>query len=80
MANFGLSRNGEESFNKYLSPDPGHLRGGPSYGDNTSRVKKIKSIGAIVFQLRTRTDRQTNKHTQMHYPRTPLQDQGKQPV
>ena len=33
--------NGEESFTEILSPDPDpdHLRGGPSYGDNTSCVK-----------------------------------------
>ena len=39
-----LSRTGEESFNKFLSPDldtnPDHLRGGPSHGDNTSSLKK----------------------------------------
>ena len=53
-----LSPNGEESLelNKLLSPDPDHLRGGPSHGHNTSCVKKIKSIGAIVFELRVRTD------------------------
>ena len=32
-----------------LGPD--HLRGGPSHGYNTSFVKKIKSIGEMVFEL-----------------------------
>ena len=27
-----LFRNSEESFNKYLSPDPDHVRGNPSHG------------------------------------------------
>ena len=31
--------------------------------------KQIESIGAIVFELRART----NKQTQVHYPHTPLQ-------
>ena len=43
MAYFVLSRNGERSLNKFLSPvldpDPDHLRGGPSHGHNTSCVK-----------------------------------------
>ena len=38
------------------------LKGGPSHGYNTSCVKKIKSIGAIVFELCLLTDRQTNRH------------------
>ena len=46
-----LSRNGEESLNKLLSPDrdPDHRRG-PRHGYNTSSVKIIKSIGAIFFE------------------------------
>ena len=34
-----LSRNGEESFNTLLSPDPDYLRGAPSQGDNVSCVQ-----------------------------------------
>ena len=45
---------------KVLSPDPDHLRGRSSHGHNTSCVNKIKSIGAIVFELRDRTDIRTN--------------------
>ena len=60
MACFVLSPNGEESLNKFLSPDPDphpdHLRGGPSHEYNNNGVKKIKSIEAIVFELRIRTD------------------------
>ena len=59
MAYFLLSRNGEESFNKFLSPDPDHFRGGPSYGDNISCVK-IMSIGAIVTDPDIHIDRQTD--------------------
>ena len=63
MAHFVLSPNGEESLNQFLSPDPDphpdHLRGGPSHGHNTNGVTKIKSIGAIVFELRIRKDVQT---------------------
>ena len=56
----------EESLNKFLSPDPDpnpdHLSGGPSHGYNTSCVKKIKSIVAIVFEFALgQTDRQTNR-------------------
>ena len=40
MAYFVPSRNGEESFNQSLSPDPDHPRGGPNHGHNTSCVKK----------------------------------------
>ena len=67
VAYFVLSPNVKESFNKFLSLDPDldHRRRGPSHGDNTSCVQN-KSIGAIVFELRVRTDRQT----QMHYPRS----------
>ena len=39
--------NGEESLNKFLSPDPDpdHLRGGPSHGYNTSCLKRrIKAV------------------------------------
>ena len=73
MAHFVLSPNGEESLNRFSSPDPNpdrvHLRG----GNNTSYVKN-KSIGAIIFELRTRTDKQTDRHklTQMHNTRAPL--------
>ena len=64
MAHSVLSPNGEESYNIFLSPnpdtDPDHLRGGPSHECNTYCVTKTKSIGAIVFELRVRTDIQTN--------------------
>ena len=39
MAYFVISPNGEESLNKWLSPHPDHLRGGPSHGKYTSCVK-----------------------------------------
>ena len=45
----------------FLSPDPDHLRGEPSHGYDISSVKKTKSIGAIVFDLRARTDKQTDR-------------------
>ena len=59
MTHFALSRNGEESLNKLLSPDsdPDHIIG-PRHGYNTSGVKIIKSIGAIGFEVRALTDRQ----------------------
>ena len=47
------SPNGEESLNKCLSPDP------YPHPDRV-RGKKIKSVGAIVFKLRVRTDIQTD--------------------
>ena len=44
MAYFVISRNGEESFDAFSSPDPDpvldFLRGGPSHGYNTFCVKK----------------------------------------
>ena len=36
-----LSRNGEESFNKFWSPDPDHLRGGPIHGYTPSCVNNL---------------------------------------
>ena len=58
-----VSRNGEESFYKFVTPDqdpnPDHLREGPSHGHNTSCVK-IKSVNAIVFESLARTDKQTD--------------------
>ena len=46
--------------NKLLSPDPGHLRGGPSHGYNTScvkyRVNRSNSFGVTP-----------NKQTQINY-------------
>ena len=66
-----LSRNGEESFSKLLSPDPDHPRGGASYRDNTPWVKKLMSIGRIAFQLRDRTDiggLQTNRPKKLMLP------------
>ena len=36
-----LFRNSEESFNKYLSPDPDHVRGNPSHGKPESRVYSL---------------------------------------
>ena len=63
MAYVVLSRNGEESFNKFSSPDPepdpDHLR---SHGDNTYAPEQ--------------TYKHIDKQTQMHYPRTPLQERG----
>ena len=65
MASFVLSLNGEEFFNQLSSPDlypdPDHVRGGLSHRYNTTRVKKIKSIAAIVFELCARTDIQTDR-------------------
>ena len=75
MTYFVLSRNGEKSLNKFLSPDPDYLRG-PSHGCNTSCVKKISSIGEIIFELRGQVCRQTDKQTQMHKPYTPLLERG----
>ena len=53
MASFVLPPSGEESLSKCLNPDPDHgpdhLIEGLSHGYNTYCVKKIKSIGAIVF-------------------------------
>ena len=47
-----LSRNGEQSFNKYLTPDPDpvpdRFRGGLSLGYTPSCVKKINSIGDVI--------------------------------
>ena len=65
MAYCVLSRNAEECFNYFLSPDPdpAHIRGGLSHGYNTSCVTKIKSIGAIFFWV-TRPDVDI-----MHYPK-----------
>ena len=76
------SPNGEESLNKFSSPnpepDPDHLTRGPGHGYNTSSVKKIKSMGAIVFELRVRkTYRHTDKQTEKHYPHTPLREVGR---
>ena len=53
MAYSVLSRNGEETFNKFTSPDPDqdNLRGGSSHGYIPSYVKQIKSIGAIVLKV-----------------------------
>ena len=39
------------------------LNGRPSHWYKTSCFKKIKSIGAIVFELHARTDKQTDKIT-----------------
>ena len=52
------------------------LRGGLSHGDSTSCVKKIKPIGAIGFELHAWTDRQTDRRTHMHYPRTLSRSEG----
>ena len=73
MAYFDGIFSGEEFLNKLLNPDadpdPDHLRGGQSHSYNTSCVKK-SSQSKQVFELHVRTD----KHTQMHYPRTPLRE------
>ena len=55
MAYLVQSCNGEESFNKFWSPDPDqhpdNVRGGPSHGPRVILlVYKIKSIAAIVFE------------------------------
>ena len=64
MAYSVQSRNGQESFNKLLPPDPDPnlepLREGLCRWGNFSFVKKIKSIGAIVFKLRAWIDIHTN--------------------
>ena len=64
MSYLVLSRNGEESCDQFLNPDPDHLRGRPNHGYIPSCVnilcKQIKTIGAIVFELRARTDKQTD--------------------
>ena len=57
MAYFVLSPNGKESLNKLLSPDPDHLRGEPRV--YAFSCKKIKSMGAIVFELRVQANIQT---------------------
>ena len=69
MEYFVLSLNGEESLNKFLSPDPGHLRGGSSHGRSTSCVQKLTQSEQ---QFLSYADRQT----QMHYPRTLLRERG----
>ena len=62
IVQFNLSPNRGESLNKFLSPDPDpypdHLRGGSSHEYNT--CVNIQLIGAIVFELRARTDIPTN--------------------
>ena len=44
MEYFVLSRHGKESLSTFLSPDldpdPDHLRGGPTHGENISCIKK----------------------------------------
>ena len=44
-----LSRNGEESFNKFLSPDPDNFLGGPSHGHFISLTMFcLQSTGIFV--------------------------------
>ena len=66
VAYFDVSRNRDESFNKFLSPDPDpnpdHLRGGPSHGDNTSCVKNQVNRGTS-FELCVLIDKQTDRET-----------------
>ena len=75
MAYVVLSRNGEESFNKWLRSDRDHI-GGPRHVYNTSCVNNFKSIGEKGFEWRARTDRQTDRQTDPNaqpshsYPRT----------
>ena len=49
MAYYVLSRNGEESFDIFLSPDPDDLTGGPSRRDNTSCVNKSSQLEQSSF-------------------------------
>ena len=53
-----LSRNGEESFNKFLSPGPDRLRGGPSHGYTPFCVKIQVNLSSIFCV--TYTDRHTD--------------------
>ena len=59
MPHLVLSRNGDESFNNFFSPDPDpdpdHVRGRTEPREYVL-CKKIKSIGAIVF-VRKETNR-----------------------
>ena len=62
MAYYLLSRHGDESFNKFLES---RSRSGSSQEDLATGIilltyKKIKSIGALVFELKARTSRQTD--------------------
>ena len=54
MAQFVLSRNGEESLNKFLSQNPDrdlvHIRRGQSHGDNILYVKKSNQSEQYFFE------------------------------
>ena len=52
VASLFLDCNGVFAIKAYTD----HLRRGQDHGDNISRVKKIKSTGAIDFELGARTD------------------------
>ena len=49
--------------NTFLSTDPDHLIGGLSHVYAPSCVTKIKSIGAIIVELRAQMDKQTHRQT-----------------
>ena len=71
MASFDIMlsylANDEESFNKLLSPDPDHLRRGPSHVYMSSCVKK-SSKSEQYFRV-TRPDRQTDPNAlPLHAP------------
>ena len=67
IAYFVPSPNGEDSLIISLSPepdiDPNHLRGGTSHMHIPSGVTKIKSIEALLFELRVPTDIHTDRQT-----------------
>ena len=53
MAYYVISRNGEKPFNKFLIPEPDHLREGPSHRDNTSCVKNQVNRSDSFWVTRT---------------------------
>ena len=78
MSYLVVSRNGEESFNKFSIPDPNpdldRLSGGPSHGYTPSCVKKSSQSKQYFLSY---AREQTNKQTQMHYPLAlPPQERG----
>ena len=51
----------------------------PLEDDQAICVKKSVQSEQCFFELHARTDRHTDKQTQMHYPRTPLGSEGHYP-